>query len=37
MGKAEKALAMHEMGHGIAAEPAPQPKPSRPKKVSERE
>jgi cyclopropane-fatty-acyl-phospholipid synthase len=35
MGKAEKALAMHEMAHGIVAQPAPRPK--RQKKVAERE
>jgi len=35
--KAEKSLAMYEMAHGIVAQPAPQPKPKRPKKVRERD
>jgi cyclopropane-fatty-acyl-phospholipid synthase len=35
--KAEKSLAMYEMAHGIVARSAPQPKPKRPKKVSERD
>jgi cyclopropane-fatty-acyl-phospholipid synthase len=35
--KAEKSLAMYEMAHGIVAQPAPQPKPKRPKRVRERD
>jgi len=35
--KAEKSLAMHEMAHGIVAQPAPQAESKRPKTVSERD
>jgi len=35
--KAEKSLAMYEMAHGIVAQPAPEPKPKRPRKVRERD
>jgi cyclopropane-fatty-acyl-phospholipid synthase len=36
IGKCEKALAMHEMAHGMVAEPAPKPRTRRPRKVSEK-